>query len=60
MPYGPEKNEIKKEERKLYSQSGLNYDKPWKVYNKNEGTINFTIYIHTYRKPFDLLQVDKK
>ena len=57
------KNDIKKEEyESFYNQSGLNYDKPWKVFhNKNEGTINFTnlIFIPT-EKPFDLLHADKK
>ena len=57
------KNDIKKEEyESFYNQSGLNYDKPWKVFhNKNEGTINFTnlIFIPT-EKPFDLLNADKK
>ena len=57
------KNDIKQEEyENFYNQSGLNYDKPWKVlHNKNEGTINFTnlIFIPT-EKPFDLLHADKK
>jgi len=57
------KSEIKKEEyENFYTQSGLNYDKPWKVFhNKNEGTINFTnlIFIPS-EKPFDLLHADKK
>ena len=57
------KKDIKKEDyNNFYSQSGLNYDKPWKVlHNQNEGTINFTnlIYIPS-EKPFDLLHADKK
>ena len=57
------KNDIKKEEyENFYNNSGLNYDKPWKIFhNKNEGTINFTnlIFIPT-EKPFDLLHADKK
>ncbi len=57
------KNEITTEEyENFYTQSGLNYDKPWKVFhNKNEGTINFTnlIFIPS-EKPFDLLHAEKK
>ena len=46
----------------FYTQSGLNYDKPWKViHNKIEGNINYTnlIFIPT-EKPFDLLNSEKK
>lgn len=57
------KNDLKKEDyENFYTQSGLNYDKPWKIFhNKNEGTINFTnlIFIPS-EKPFDLLHADKK
>ncbi len=57
------KKDIKKEDyNNFYTQSGLNYDKPWKIlHNQNEGTINFTnlIYIPS-EKPFDLLHADKK
>ncbi|MBF95764.1 MAG: molecular chaperone HtpG [Pelagibacterales bacterium] len=57
------KRDIKEEDyNNFYTQSGLNYDKPWKVlHNQNEGTINFTnlIFIPS-EKPFDLLHADKK
>ena len=57
------KKDIKEEDyNNFYTQSGLNYDKPWKViHNQNEGTINFTnlIFIPS-EKPFDLLHADKK
>ena len=57
------KKDIKKEDyNNFYTQSGLNYDKPWKIlHNQNEGTINFTnlIYIPS-ENPFDLLHADKK
>merc|ERR1712146_461518 len=57
------KKNIKEEDyHNFYSQSGMNYDKPWKVIrNQNEGTINFTnlLFIPT-EKPFDLLHADKK
>ncbi len=57
------KKNIKEEDyHNFYSQSGMNYDKPWKViHNQNEGTINFTnlLFIPT-EKPFDLLHADKK
>jgi len=46
----------------FYTQSGANYDKPWKViHNKIEGNINYTnlIFIPT-EKPFDLLNAEKK
>ncbi len=57
------KKDIREEDyHNFYSQSGLNYDKPWKIiHNQNEGTINFTnlLFIPT-EKPFDLLHADKK
>ncbi len=57
-----DKSQIKHEDyESFYTQTGLNYDKPWKVlHNKNEGTINFTnlIFIPS-EKPFDMLNADK-
>jgi molecular chaperone HtpG len=58
-----DKKSIKeKDYNDFYSQSGANYDKPWKIiHNKIEGNINYTnlIFIPT-EKPFDLLNADKK
>ena len=57
-----EKKDIKKEEYEtFYNQTGLNYDKPWKIlHNKIEGTLSYTnlLFIPT-EKPFDLLNAEK-
>ena len=58
-----DKKSIKeKDYNDFYTQSGANYDKPWKIiHNKIEGNINYTnlIFIPT-EKPFDLLNAEKK